>query len=39
MTIRTTRAEDQLREIRITPNFLPHADGSVLIECGNTKVI
>ena len=39
MTIRTTRAADQLREIRITPNFLPHADGSVLIECGNTKVI
>ena len=38
-TIRTTRAADQLREIRITPNFLPHADGSVLIECGNTKVI
>ncbi|EIC13567.1 ribonuclease PH [Kingella kingae] len=39
MTIRTTRAANELREIRITPNFLPHADGSVLIECGNTKVI
>lgn len=38
-TIRTTRAANELREIRITPNFLPHADGSVLIECGNTKVI
>lgn len=39
MTIRTTRAANELREIRITSNFLPHADGSVLIECGNTKVI
>lgn len=37
--IRTSRAADSLREIRITPNFLPHADGSVLIECGNTKII
>ena len=37
--IRTNRAADSLRDIRITPNFLPHADGSVLIECGNTKVI
>ncbi|ATD64540.1 ribonuclease PH [Neisseria weixii] len=37
--IRTNRAADSLRNIRITPNFLPHADGSVLIECGNTKVI
>ncbi len=37
--IRTSRAADALREIRITPDFLPHADGSVLIECGNTKVI
>ncbi|OSI16716.1 ribonuclease PH [Neisseria dentiae] len=36
---RTSRAADALREIRITPDFLPHADGSVLIECGNTKVI
>lgn len=38
-SIRTARAADSLREIRITPNFLPHTDGSVLIECGNTKVI
>lgn len=39
MTIRTGRAADQLRDISITPHFLPHADGSVLICCGNTKVI
>ncbi len=37
--IRTSRAADALRAVKITPNFLPHADGSVLIECGNTKVI
>ena len=36
---RTGRAADSLRNIKITPNFLPHADGSCLIECGNTKVI
>lgn len=36
---RTGRAADSLRPIRITPDFLPHAAGSVLIECGNTKVI
>ena len=37
--IRQNRANDSLRNIKITPHFLPHADGSVLIECGNTKVI
>ena len=36
---RTGRAADSLRNIKITPNFLPHADGSCFIECGNTKVI
>lgn len=33
------RALDQLREVRITPGYLPYAEGSVLIEMGNTKVI
>ncbi|WP_037585413.1 ribonuclease PH [Stenoxybacter acetivorans] len=37
--IRSTRANNAMREVRITPNFLPHADGSCLIEFGNTKVI
>ena len=37
--IRTSRAADQLRPVSITPHFLPHADGSALIACGNTKVI
>ena len=36
---RISRDADSLRDIKITPNFLPHADGSCLIECGNTKVI
>lgn len=36
---RTHRAHNQLRPVRITPHFLPHADGSVLIECGKTKII
>ncbi len=34
-----TRALDQLRQTKITPNFLPNAEGSALIEVGNTKVI
>ena len=33
------RAEDALREVRITRNYIKHADGSVLIEVGGTKLI
>ena len=33
------RTLDQLRQTKITPNFLPYAEGSALIEVGNTKVI
>ncbi|MBI3901511.1 MAG: ribonuclease PH [Nitrosomonadales bacterium] len=33
------RQPDQLRNIRITRNYTKHAEGSVLIECGDTKVI
>jgi len=33
------RAPDQLRPIRITPDFIPTAEGSVLIEIGQTRVI
>lgn len=33
------RAVDQLRSIRITRHYTKHAEGSVLIECGDTKVI
>ena len=37
--LRTGRSADSLRPVIITPDFLPHADGSALICCGNTKVI
>ena len=33
------RAPDELRQARITPGFLPYAEGSVLIEMGNTRVV
>ena len=33
------RAAGQLRPVKITRNFTSYAEGSVLIECGNTKVI
>ena len=33
------RAVDQLRPVRITRQYTRHAEGSVLIECGDTKVI
>ena len=33
------RQPDQLRPVKITPNFIPTAEGSVLIEVGNTRVI
>ncbi len=33
------RQADQLRPVKITRNFIQHAEGSVLIEVGGTKVI
>ncbi len=33
------RAPDQLRDVKITRNYTCHAEGSVLVEFGNTKVI
>ncbi|MFT6914036.1 MAG: ribonuclease PH [Motiliproteus sp.] len=33
------RANDQLREIRISRHYTMHAEGSVLVEFGNTKVL
>ncbi|KAF0811023.1 ribonuclease PH [Alcanivorax sp. S71-1-4] len=33
------RAPDQLRDIRITRQYTMHAEGSVLVEFGNTKVL
>src|ERR1700682_6474981 len=33
------RRKDQLRPVKVTRNFIIHAEGSVLIEMGDTKVI
>lgn len=33
------RSADQMRDVRITRNYTCHAEGSVLVEFGNTKVL
>ena len=33
------RAFDELRAVKITPGYLPYAEGSVLIEMGQTRVV
>lgn len=33
------RADDEKREVKFTRNFTMHAEGSVLVEFGNTKVL
>jgi len=33
------RTPDQMRDVKITRNYTMHAEGSVLIEFGNTKVV
>jgi ribonuclease PH len=35
----SNRTVDQLRPVRLTRQYTKHAEGSVLIECGDTKVI
>jgi len=35
----STRANDQLREVRLTRGWLDHAEGSVLVEFGRTRVL
>ena len=35
----SARAADELRPIKITRHYIKHADGSALIECGDTRVI
>jgi ribonuclease PH len=41
MNLRRTdgRAFDELRPVSITPGYLPYAEGSVLIEMGQTRVV
>jgi len=33
------RAQDELRPVKMTPGFMPNAEGSCLVEMGDTKVI
>jgi ribonuclease PH len=35
----SARAADELRPINISRHYIKHADGSVLIECGDTRII
>ena len=35
----SNRDPDQLREIKITRHYTKHAEGSVLVEFGDTKVL
>jgi len=39
MPERKDRASTDLRPVKITSGFITHAEGSALIECGNTRVI
>ncbi len=39
MTRINSRKENELRPVKITTNFVDFAEGSVLIECGRTKVL
>ena len=39
MTRADGRADDELRKVKITRNYLKYAEGSVLVEFGDTKVI
>ena len=39
MVINNERANDKLRNIKVTKDFMKHAEGSCLIEFGETKVI
>jgi ribonuclease PH len=34
-----TKRPDQLRTVTIQPGFMPYAEGSALVSCGDTKVI
>ena len=37
--MRENRKNDEMREVKVTKNYIMHPEGSVLIEFGNTKVI
>jgi ribonuclease PH len=35
----SSRAPDEMRHVRITRNYTKHAEGSVLVEFGDTRVL
>ena len=35
----STRAADELRQVKLTRHYTRHAEGSVLVEFGHTKVL
>lgn len=37
--MRTSRKNNEIREVKVTKNYITYPEGSVLIEFGNTKVI
>ena len=39
MTRSDGRTPEQMRPVRLTPDFIPTAEGSILIEVGNTRVV
>jgi ribonuclease PH len=39
MTRANSRAPDEMRPIAVTPGFMPYAEGSCLVETGDTRVI
>jgi ribonuclease PH len=39
MTRANNRAPDEMRAIKVTPGFMPYAEGSCLVETGSTRVI
>jgi ribonuclease PH len=39
MTRANNRAPDEMRAIKLTPGFMPYAEGSCLVETGSTRVI
>ncbi|NBV87650.1 MAG: ribonuclease PH, partial [Verrucomicrobia bacterium] len=39
MTRPDGRMADHIRPLSFTPGIAPHAHGSVLVSCGNTRVI
>ena len=36
---KNNRKNDEMREVKVTKNYIIHPEGSVLMEFGNTKVI